>query len=81
MLGIADAIFGDQDIISGTAHTYFPDLRINISTPMTTAETWLGGSPDMDDATAARLQAAMKAVVKDGTYARLLKDYGLRAGR
>lgn len=81
MLGIADAVFGDEDIISGTAHTYFPDLRLSISPPMTTAETWLGGSPDMDDATAARLQAAMKAVVKDGTYARLLKNYGLRAGR
>lgn len=80
-LGIADAVFGDQDIISGTAHTYFPDMQITISKPVTTAETWLGGSPDMDDATAARLQAAMKAVVKDGTYARLLKNYGLRAGR
>lgn len=80
-LGIADAIFGDQDIISGAAHAYFPDMQISISAPMTTAETWLGGSPDMDDATAARLQAAMKAVIKDGTYARLLKNYGLRAGR
>lgn len=80
-LGIADAVFGDQDIISGAAHTYFPDMQISISAPMTTAETWLGGSPEMDDATAARLQAAMKAVVKDGTYARLLKNYGLRAGR
>lgn len=80
-LGIADAIFGDQDIISGAAHAYFPDMQISISAPMTTAETWLGGSPAMDDATAARLQAAMKAVIKDGTYARLLKNYGLRAGR
>lgn len=80
-LGIADAVFGDQDIISGAAHAYFPDMQINISAPVTTAETWLGGSPEMDDATAARLHAAMKAVVKDGTYARLLKNYGLRSSR
>ena len=80
-LGIADALFGDQDIISGTAHAYFPEMQITISPPIMTTETWLGGSLDIDDAAAERLQAAMKSMVKDGTYARLLKNYGLRASR
>ncbi|UGQ47083.1 substrate-binding periplasmic protein [Massilia endophytica] len=76
--GIADAVFGDQDIISGTAHVFFPDMRYAISDPLVTTETWLGGSTDVSDAVASRLQAAMKGIVKDGTYARVLRSYGLK---
>jgi ABC-type amino acid transport substrate-binding protein len=76
--GIADAVFGDQDIISGTAHVFFPGMRYAVSEPLVTSETWLGGSKDIGDAVAARLQAAMKGIVRDGTYARVLRSYGLK---
>lgn len=77
--GIVDALCSDRDIVhsvlgGGSGHNYLTGATLRETT------TWLGGSLDFSDAEAARFELAMKEMIDDGTYARLLKKYQLMHG-
>jgi ABC-type amino acid transport substrate-binding protein len=75
--GIADVLFGDHDITLGALRETELESRVEESAPLRTTTTWLGGSLDLPAADAARLQQAMKSMLDDGSYARIMKRYGL----
>lgn len=74
--GIVDAICGDREILrllqGGRTHADFA-----VSPTLRATTTWLGGSLDFTDAEAQRFELAMKSMIEDGTYARILKKYQL----
>ena len=77
--GIVDALCSDRDIVRSLlgeriGHDYLTGATLRQTT------TWLGGSLDFSAAEAARFELAMKEMVDDGTYARLLKKYQLIHG-
>jgi len=74
--GIVDAVFGEaaifQHVLKGRiAASYF------LSAPQSTTVTWLGASLDLTEAEAALFAKARRDMVDDGSYARILKKYGL----
>lgn len=75
--GMADAVFGDEDITTGVMRRVFPGVEFSFSAPLRTTTTWLGGSADIPAADAARLQQAMRTMLEDGTYARIMRKYDL----
>jgi ABC-type amino acid transport substrate-binding protein len=78
--GMADAISGDQDIVTSAARELYPQVAYHVSAPVQTTTTWLGGSADIPAAAGARLREAMQAMRADGSYAQILRKYGLPAG-
>jgi polar amino acid transport system substrate-binding protein len=74
--GIVDAICGDREILrslqGGRMHSDFA-----VSPTLRATTTWLGGSLDFSDAEAQRFEQAMKGMIEDGSYARILKKYQL----
>ncbi|HZX27247.1 MAG TPA: transporter substrate-binding domain-containing protein [Telluria sp.] len=76
-MGIADVLFGDLDITLGTIRTSAPDLDIAASAAQNSTTTWLGGSLDLPADYAARFEPALQSMIDDGTYARIMKKYGL----
>ncbi|WP_158643165.1 substrate-binding periplasmic protein [Pseudoduganella lurida] len=75
--GMADAIYGDQAIVSHTARRLYPQGTWTASAALLSTTTWLGGSPDFGEDEAAALQAALEAMRADGSYARILRSYAL----
>lgn len=75
--GMADAIYGDQAIVGHTARTLFPDKQWQASAAIVSTTTWLGGSLDLGADDAARFNRALAAMQADGSYARILRRYGL----
>ena len=75
--GIVDAMIGDRDIVRRSLKGLPEAELFEMSQPVRKTHTWLGGSLDFTEADAARFEQAMKAMVDDGTYARLLKKYQL----
>lgn len=76
--GIVDAVMSDRYIV-GHSIKGRPNLeRFATSEPIRSTITWLGGSLDIPEAEAARLQKARAELVEDGSYARILKKYGLQ---
>lgn len=78
--GIADALYGEVRVADHVYRRQFP------GEPFVTSEaispptaSWLGGSPGFTEQEAAHLQQALRAVVEDGTYAAIMKKYGLPA--
>ena len=74
--GIVDAVCSDREIMRAALGARSEDDYL-ISATLRATTTWLGGSRDFTEADAARFDQAMKAMVDDGTYARLLKKYQL----
>jgi polar amino acid transport system substrate-binding protein len=74
--GIVDALCNDREILrsllGGNIHSDFA-----VSPTLRAATTWLGGSLDFSDAEAQRFEQAMKGMIEDGTYGRILKKYQL----
>jgi polar amino acid transport system substrate-binding protein len=77
--GIVDAVFGDRSIYRASLEGRTSDHYV-MSAPLRSTTTWLGGSLDFSDADAAQFQKAMKEMMDDGTYAQILKKYGLDPG-
>lgn len=75
--GIVDAMIGDRDIVRSSLKGLPEEALFFMSEPVRRTTTWLGGSLDFTERDAAVLQKAMKTMVDDGTYARILKKYGL----
>ncbi len=76
--GMVSAIMGDTDIFRDSIkQDRYPEADFIVSEPVRTTTTWLGGSLDISDAEEAAFQAAMKSMVDDGSYARILKAYDL----
>lgn len=75
--GIVDAMIGDRDIVRASLKGLPEDSLFFFSAPVRRTTTWLGGSLDFTEEDAARFGKAMKSMVDDGTYTRILKQYGL----
>jgi polar amino acid transport system substrate-binding protein len=75
--GMVDALIGERAIfhsfVRGRSHV---DAFVT-SDPVRTTTTWLGGSLDLSPEVAGRLAKARAGLVEDGSYARILKKYGL----
>jgi polar amino acid transport system substrate-binding protein len=74
--GIVDAVFGNGDIYRASLGARGAS-DYAMSPAMRETATWLGGSLDFAESDAARFGQAMKAMVDDGTHARILKKYQL----
>jgi ABC-type amino acid transport substrate-binding protein len=80
--GIVDALMGDRSIFGNAIRSLSNRPSSNterfvFSEPVRATVTWLGGSLDIPEAEAQRLQKARTALVEDGSYARIMKKYGL----
>lgn len=74
--GIVDAVCGDRALLQHALKGRRLGTILT-SAPISSAVTWLGGSLDVSPAEAALFQRAMKDMVDDGSYARILKKYEL----
>lgn len=74
--GIVDAVFGESAIFHHVLKERIGDSYL-VSAPQHSVSTWLGGSLDFTEADAALFAKARKDMVDDGSYARILKKYGL----
>lgn len=72
--GMADVIFGDRELLRTALNG---NAEVVTSETVRTSATWLGGSLDMGEAEVAMFQKAMRDVIADGSYARILKKYDL----
>lgn len=77
--GIVDVIFGDRNLFSAALQKRAPG-HYPMSAPLLTANTWLAGSRDISADEAALFQKAMKDMLDDGSYARIIKKYSLAPG-
>ncbi len=75
--GMADAAFGEQAIIRASLETRRAVQDFDVGGPVRRTAAWLAGSLDFTEADAARFQAAMKAMVDDGSHMKILKRYQL----
>lgn len=80
--GMVDALLGDRSIFGNAIrslprHPSMPPDRFVFSEPVRSTVTWLGGSLDIPEEEARRLQKARAELVEDGSYARILKKYAL----
>lgn len=76
--GMADAVFGDRELMR-RALTGPNGADLVVSETVRTATTWLGGSLDMGDSDIALFQKAMREMIADGTFSRIMKKYDLPA--
>lgn len=74
--GIVDAVFGESAIFHHVLGERIGGSFV-VSAPQHSVTTWLGGSLDFTEAEAALFAKARKEMVDDGSYARILKKYGL----
>jgi len=75
--GMVDALMGERAIFHSFVKGRGNAGAFVASEPIRTTITWLGGSLDLAPDVAARLAKARAALVEDGSYARILKKYGL----
>lgn len=75
--GMADAAFGEREIIRSSLRSRGAQDDFDVSEPVRKTAAWLAGSPDFSEADAAIYQRAMKEMVADGTHAAILRRYGL----
>jgi ABC-type amino acid transport substrate-binding protein len=76
--GIVDSVCSDLEIFGASLGDRLHAQYITSATVRETS-TWLGGSLDFTDADALRFEEAMKTMIDDGSYARILKKYKLNA--
>ncbi len=74
--GIVDAAFGDLAVLQ-RAIQGAPTGTFVTSEPQLGNATWLGGSLDFTEEDAALFAKARKEMLDDGSYAQILKKYGL----
>lgn len=76
--GMVDAVMSDRYIVGHAVKGRPNQERFVTSEPIRSTVTWLGGSLDIPEEEAARMQKALAELVEDGSYARILKKYGLQ---
>jgi len=78
--GLADAMYGGAEIhheairLAGLKNADF-----DFSAPLRSGDIWLAGSTDFTAADSTAWQTAKEGMLKDGSYARILRKYGLSA--
>ncbi len=75
--GMADASFGERNIIMNSLRTRGEVDDFVLSAPVRTTVAWLAGSRDFDDAQIRQFEAAMAEMVADGTHKRILNKHGV----
>jgi polar amino acid transport system substrate-binding protein len=75
--GMADAAFGERNIIRASLKMHGAEQDFVISEPLRSTTAWLAGSPDFTPEEASAYQRAMAAMVADGSQKRILSGYGL----
>jgi polar amino acid transport system substrate-binding protein len=74
--GMVDAVAGERAIYRASLKRLF-EHGYRTSEPIAVTGMWLAGSLDFSEADAAMLQKALKDMIDDGSYARILKKYEL----
>jgi polar amino acid transport system substrate-binding protein len=77
VVGMADAAFGERNIVRNSLRSRAAQDDFDISEPVRRASAWLAGSLDFTQHDAARFERAMKAMKADGTYQAILNRYEL----
>lgn len=77
--GMVDAVAGERAIYRATLNRLF-EHRHQVSEPIASNGMWLAGSLDFSEADATLLQNALKDMIEDGSYARILKKYDIGPG-
>jgi polar amino acid transport system substrate-binding protein len=75
--GMADAAFGERNIIQASLKKHGVENDFVISEPLRSTTAWLAGSLAFTPDDAAAYQRAMAAMVADGSHKRILAGYGL----
>jgi polar amino acid transport system substrate-binding protein len=75
--GMADAAFGEREIIRNSLRSRGEMGDFDTSEPVRKTAAWLAGSRDFTEADAAMYQRAMKEMVADGSHVAILKRYAL----
>ncbi|MCU6501169.1 transporter substrate-binding domain-containing protein [Rugamonas sp. A1-17] len=75
--GMADAAFGERNIIQSSLKSRSAQRAFQISAPVRTTTAWLAGSLDFDEATIQEFQRAKASMDADGTTHRILAKYKL----
>ncbi|MES2148387.1 MAG: transporter substrate-binding domain-containing protein [Pseudomonadota bacterium] len=77
--GLVDLAYGTETVYRDAPKSLgYAESAFKYSVGVHSFDLWLGGSRDFGEADAAELQSAMKAMVKDGTYVRILQKYTMR---
>jgi polar amino acid transport system substrate-binding protein len=77
MAGMADAAFGERNIIRASLKKHGVEQDFVTSDPLRSTTAWLAGSLDFSAEEAAAYQRAMATMVADGSHKRMLAGYGL----
>ncbi len=77
MAGMADAAFGERNIIRASLKSQGAEQGYVVSATLRNATAWLAGSLDFSVADAANYQRAMDGMVADGSRQRILAKYDL----
>lgn len=75
--GMADASFGERNIIRTSLKSRAAQAEFELSAPVRSTTAWLAGSLDYTEDDAQPFQRAMAEMRADGTYRRILAKYGL----
>lgn len=75
--GMADAAFGERNIIRASLVSQGAEADYVVSAPLRSTMAWLAGSLDFTEADAAAYQRALDAIVADGSKQRILARYNL----
>ena len=77
LTGIADASFGERNIIRTSLRSRGEEADFHLSAPVRSTTAWLAGSLDFSEGEAQQFQKTMAAMAADGTSRRILARYGL----
>lgn len=77
LTGIADASFGERNIIRTSLRNRGEEDDFELSAPVRSTTAWLAGSLDFSPGQIQQFQRAMAAMTADGTSRRILAKYGL----
>ncbi|SFV04092.1 substrate-binding periplasmic protein [Pseudoduganella namucuonensis] len=75
--GMADASFGERNIIRTSLKSRAAEDEFELSAPVRSTTAWLAGSLDHTEDDTLPFQRAMQDMRADGTYRRILGKYGL----
>lgn len=75
---MVDALYGSETIaLNKLLAAGLTRDQLAVGPVQASGDIWLGGSPDFTEADSAAWQEAMRMLVRDGTYSRILKRYEL----
>jgi ABC-type amino acid transport substrate-binding protein len=75
--GIADAAFGEYNIIRASLRSRGEEAGFELSPPVRSTTAWLAGSLDFGTDDVQQFQRTMAAITADGSSRRILAKYGL----